>query len=180
MPFRKSARIVVTNESKKPCDAFYYYIDWQQLPSLPEDSAYFHAMYRQEFPCVMGTNYLIADIKGRGHYVGTVQSVYLSSPGWFGEGNDFNFLSTAKRSQACAAPARKIIFATAGVSASNPARFTAHRCGKATTRAIAAAPIAGIFPTQSRSRSRCAWKLNTGAARIFPTARPPATSNAMT
>ncbi|HEV7925988.1 MAG TPA: DUF2961 domain-containing protein, partial [Verrucomicrobiae bacterium] len=37
MPFRTSARIVVTNEAKVPCDAFYYYIDWQKLPSLPEE-----------------------------------------------------------------------------------------------------------------------------------------------
>jgi len=96
MPFRKSARVVVTNESKKPCDAFYYYIDWQQLPSLPDDAAYFHAMYRQEYPCVMGQNYQIADIKGRGHYVGTVLSVYLSSPGWFGEGDDFFFIDGEK------------------------------------------------------------------------------------
>jgi hypothetical protein len=92
MPFAKSARIVVSNESDLPCDAFYYYVDWQKLPSLPENTAYFHAMYRQEFPCVMGTNYLIADIAGRGHYVGTVQSVVLSSPGWYGEGNDYFFI----------------------------------------------------------------------------------------
>lgn len=96
MPFRKSARIVVTNDGKKPCDAFYYYVDWQKLPSLPDDSAYFHAMYRQEFPCVMGQNYLIADIKGRGQYVGTVLSVYLTSPGWFGEGDDFFFIDGEK------------------------------------------------------------------------------------
>lgn len=96
MPFRKSARIVVSNESDKTCNAFYYQIDWQKLPSLPEDSAYFHAMYRQEFPCVMGTNYLIADIEGRGHYVGTVQSVYLVSPGWYGEGNDHFFIDGEK------------------------------------------------------------------------------------
>jgi len=92
MPFRKSARVTVTNESNKRCDAFYYYIDWQKHPSLPEDSAYFHAMYRQEFPCVMGRNYLLADIEGRGHYVGTVQSVYMISPGWYGEGDDFFFI----------------------------------------------------------------------------------------
>lgn len=96
MPFRKSARIVVSNDSDKPCDAFYYYIDWQKLPRLPKDSAYFHAIYRQEFPCVMGRNYLIADIRGRGHYVGTVQSVYLSSPGWYGEGNDEFFIDGEK------------------------------------------------------------------------------------
>jgi hypothetical protein len=96
MPFRTSARIVVTNEAKVPCDAFYYYIDWQKLPSLPEESAYFHAMYRQEYPCTMGQNYLIADIKGRGQYVGTVLSVCLVSPGWFGEGNDLFFIDGEK------------------------------------------------------------------------------------
>lgn len=92
MPFRKSARITVTNESTTRCDAFYYYIDWQKHPALPEDTAYFHAMYRQEFPCVMGRNYLLADLAGRGHYVGTVQSVYHVSPGWYGEGDDFFFI----------------------------------------------------------------------------------------
>ena len=66
MPFKKSARITVTNQGEQRCDAFYYYLDWQKLPALPKDSAYFHAMYRQEFPGVMGRNYLIADIEGRG------------------------------------------------------------------------------------------------------------------
>ena len=46
MPFRKAARITVTNESDKRCDAFYYYLDWQKDKSLPKDTAYFHAMYR--------------------------------------------------------------------------------------------------------------------------------------
>jgi hypothetical protein len=96
MPFKKSARITVSNDGQQRCRAFYYYIDWQKLPSLPKDSAYFHAMYRQEFPCVMGRNYLIADIQGRGQYVGTVLSVYLSSPGWFGEGDDFFFIDGEK------------------------------------------------------------------------------------
>jgi hypothetical protein len=89
MPFRKSARITVTNESTVPCQAFYYYLDWQKHPTLPQDTAYFHAMYRQEFPCVMGRDYLVADIEGRGHYVGTVQSVVQVSWGWYGEGDDF-------------------------------------------------------------------------------------------
>ena len=96
MPFKKSARITVTNEGDQHCHAFYDYIDWQKLPSLPGDSAYFHAMYRQEFPCVMGRNYLIADIQGRGQYVGTVISVYHVSPGWFGEGDDFFFIDGEK------------------------------------------------------------------------------------
>ena len=96
MPFRKSARITVSNEGHQRCNAFYYYIDWQKLPSLPRNTGYFHAMYRQEFPCVMGRNYLIADLEGRGQYVGTVLSVYQSSPGWFGEGDDFFFIDGEK------------------------------------------------------------------------------------
>ncbi len=92
MPFRKSARITITNESGRPCRSFYFYVDWQQHKSLPADTAYFHAMYRQEFPCVMGRNYLIADLEGRGHYVGTIQSVCLISDRWYGEGDDFFFI----------------------------------------------------------------------------------------
>lgn len=92
MPFRKKARFTVTNESDQRCDNFYYYVDWQKHPALPDDAAYFHAMYRQEFPCVMGSNYLLADIVGRGHYVGTIKSVYHISPGWYGEGDDFFFV----------------------------------------------------------------------------------------
>jgi hypothetical protein len=96
MPFRKSAKITVTNESTLPCNGIYYYVDWQKHSSVPEGTAYFHAMYRQEFPCVMGQNYLIADIEGRGHYVGTVQSVVNISTQWFGEGDDFFFIDGDK------------------------------------------------------------------------------------
>jgi hypothetical protein len=92
MPFRKSARITVSNESDKPCSALFYYVDWQKHATLPPDTAYFHAMYRQEYPCVMGRNYLLADIVGRGHYVGTIQSVCHTGNGWYGEGDDFFFI----------------------------------------------------------------------------------------
>jgi hypothetical protein len=89
MPFGKSARITVTNEGEKPVHAFYYYVDWQQLPSLPDDTPYFHAMYRQEYPTVSGRNYLLADIEGRGHYVGTVMNIRQRTGSWYGEGDDF-------------------------------------------------------------------------------------------
>ena len=45
---------------------------------------------------MMGRNYLIADIEGRGHYVGTVQSVVSVSDGWYGEGDDFFFIDGEK------------------------------------------------------------------------------------
>lgn len=92
MPFAKSAKITVTNEGSQRVNALYWYVDWQQLPSLPKHTAYFHALYRQEFPAVTGRNYLIADIEGRGHYVGTVLSVRQLTASWWGEGDDFWFI----------------------------------------------------------------------------------------
>lgn len=91
MPFRKSARITVTNEGERPVHAFYYYVDWVQR-DVPNDAAYFHAMYRQEHPAVMGRNYLLADIAGRGHYVGTLLNVRQRSISWWGEGDDFFYI----------------------------------------------------------------------------------------
>ncbi|MCK5861683.1 MAG: DUF2961 domain-containing protein, partial [Candidatus Hydrogenedentes bacterium] len=72
--------------------AFYFYVDWQRVDRLPKDMAYFHAMYRQEHPTVSGSRYLIANIKGRGHYVGTVLSVRQHTASWWGEGDDFWYI----------------------------------------------------------------------------------------
>jgi len=88
MPFRKSARLEVANEGKQPVRALYWYIDWQKLDTLPKDTAYFHAKYRQEYPCRSGEDYLILSALGRGHYVGCNLSVRLHEPGWWGEGDD--------------------------------------------------------------------------------------------
>jgi hypothetical protein len=50
MPFRKSARITITNEGSEPITAFYYNLDWQKHQSLPENMFYFYAEYRQAQP----------------------------------------------------------------------------------------------------------------------------------
>lgn len=88
MPFRKSARIEVTNEGKEPYGALYWYIDWQKYKKLPDNTATFHAKYRQEFPCVSGKDYLILNAVGKGHYVGCNLSVRCLEPSWWGEGDD--------------------------------------------------------------------------------------------
>ncbi len=76
MPFAKSAKITVTNESTEyKTDSFYYYVDWRKYEALPVDSAYFHAQYRQAMPATPG-DYTILETEGRGHYVGTVYSVH--------------------------------------------------------------------------------------------------------
>jgi len=88
MPFRRSARIEIQNQSAKPLNAFYYHVDYVKEESLPPDAPYFCAQYRQEFPVRSGRDYLILDAQGRGHYVGTVLSVRARSPMWFGEGDE--------------------------------------------------------------------------------------------
>jgi hypothetical protein len=52
MPFQKSARITVSNEGPGQVGALYSNIDYQLVPSLPDDAMYFHAQYRQKTPNV--------------------------------------------------------------------------------------------------------------------------------
>ncbi len=88
MPFRKSARIEIVNQSEKPISLLYYNIDWIKKDSLSADTPYFYAQYRQEYPVEKGKDYVILDTQGKGHYVGTVLSVRTRSPSWFGEGDE--------------------------------------------------------------------------------------------
>ena len=92
MPFRKQARIVVTNDNPDRSTGLYWQVDWVQLDSLPAETPYFYARYRREYPAVAGRDYLLADLKGSGFYVGTVMSVTLGQDGWFGEGDDFFYI----------------------------------------------------------------------------------------
>ncbi|MBN1845009.1 MAG: DUF2961 domain-containing protein [Sedimentisphaerales bacterium] len=92
MPFRRQARIVVTNDNPDRSTGLYWQVDWMQLEHLPPVTPYFYARYRQEYPAAAGSDYLLADLKGSGFYVGTVLSVTLAQDGWFGEGDDFFYI----------------------------------------------------------------------------------------
>jgi len=88
MPFRRSARIEIENQSEKPLSLLYFNIDWIKLDRLAQDTPYFYAQYRQEYPVRNGRDYLILETKGKGHYVGTILAVRMRSPSWFGEGDE--------------------------------------------------------------------------------------------
>ncbi|HEV8042020.1 MAG TPA: glycoside hydrolase family 172 protein [Bryobacteraceae bacterium] len=104
MPYRKSARFTVTNESKQAIGAFYSNIDYLSVPALPSDALYFHAQYRQAAPCVPTTgeaaklnlngehNYVFAETRGRGHLMGVTLGVLQNADGWWGEGDDMIFV----------------------------------------------------------------------------------------
>ncbi len=90
MPFKKSCKITVTNEGRRRVTMLYYHVDWKKMDSLPPHTRYFHARYRQAMPAPAdGSHYEFLNVKGQGHYVGTVMSVVQAEAGWFGEGDDF-------------------------------------------------------------------------------------------
>ncbi len=92
MPFRWSARVTITNEGSRPAGSFYYQIDYRQVEDIKPEVPYFHAQYRQEFPCEADLNYLILEAVGQGHYAGCVLSVLQRSLGWWGEGDDLIYI----------------------------------------------------------------------------------------
>ncbi len=99
MPYRKSCKITVTNEGNRYVLSYYYHVDYRQYASLPADLGYFHAYYRQERPAVAGRNYAFLNIRGKGHYVGTVLNIIQAQVSWFGEGDDLFYVDGATHPQ---------------------------------------------------------------------------------
>lgn len=107
MPFSNGARITVENDSDKPAKAFYFYIDYEEHASIPDDMGRFHAWWNREITVseddiedewgLFGEpakntsdlkNYIFADIEGRGHFAGINYFVHNPGPIWYGEGDD--------------------------------------------------------------------------------------------
>jgi hypothetical protein len=85
MPFRKKARITMTNIAEEEM-RLYYQIDYA-LAEVGDDAAYFHAQFRRVNPLPYKEVYTLVDgIKGRGHYVGTYMCWGVNNNGWWGEG----------------------------------------------------------------------------------------------
>ncbi len=92
MPFRWSAKVTVTNDGAAPVPAFYFHVDYRELPDIKPDAPYFHARYEQAFPSTGDRNYTVLEAAGAGHYVGCVLSVLQRTMGWWGEGDDMIFV----------------------------------------------------------------------------------------
>jgi len=111
MPFRKSARITATNEGRESVGSFYSNIDYQLVPSLPGNSLYFHAQYRQAAPHAAvhypsreqelnpegAQNHVYAETQGRGHLMGVTLGVVQGAERWMGEGDDMIFIDGESR-----------------------------------------------------------------------------------
>ena len=87
MPFRKHARVTLTNESRDKD------LDLARLPDHlrgdrgPGRRRHFHAQFRRASHRPSGTRTSILDgVQGRGRYVGTFLAWTQRQKGWFGEG----------------------------------------------------------------------------------------------
>jgi hypothetical protein len=90
MPFRKGARIVVTNESQKQVNLIFYDVDYRRQRSQPKDALYFHAWWHRERGTKLGEAFrILPRIQGRGRFLGASITV-LTDPryekSWWGEG----------------------------------------------------------------------------------------------
>ncbi|MEN6641243.1 MAG: glycoside hydrolase family 172 protein [Armatimonadia bacterium] len=106
MPFANGARVEVTSECDTSDTVYYFYIDYEQYTSAPDNVGRFHAQWRREW-CeaeqlaeernIGGAgNYVILEAKGRGHYVGCHLDIDAETPGWWGEGDDMFFIDGEK------------------------------------------------------------------------------------
>jgi hypothetical protein len=85
MPFRKGARITLTNIADEPM-TLYYQINYTET-DVPDDVAYFHAQFRRTNPLPYKGVYTLLDgVRGRGQYVGTYMAWGVNNTGWWGEG----------------------------------------------------------------------------------------------
>jgi hypothetical protein len=89
MPFRRSARITLTNESERSVDALFYDVDVLMTQKPDPEALYFHAIFRRERWTEPGRDFEILPlVHGEGRFLGVHVGV-ITAPeitGWFGEG----------------------------------------------------------------------------------------------
>jgi hypothetical protein len=85
MPFRKRARITLTNETDKDVKLVAYQITYVET-EVPPEAGTFHAQYRQAETAEQNPFVILDGVQGRGRYVGTFLAWTQMEKGWFGEG----------------------------------------------------------------------------------------------
>lgn len=89
MPFRKSARMIVTNESDQRLRLLFYDINYTLGVRHSRNTLYFHAYWRRENPTVLRRDFeILPRIEGSGRFLGSHIGVMArkENRGWWGEG----------------------------------------------------------------------------------------------
>lgn len=90
MPFRRGARIVITNESPRQVNLIFYDVNYRTVRRHPADTLYFHAWWSRDRATTLGRDFrALPRIEGRGRFLGASFTV-LTNPiyreTWWGEG----------------------------------------------------------------------------------------------
>jgi Protein of unknown function (DUF2961) len=99
MPFRKAAKIVITNESSSYA-LVWYDINYLKMKRLPKNVLYFHSFWNRQPKTELGVDYeVLPKVEGKGRYLGcnigvAGDSIYRGT--WFGEGEVKVFLDGDK------------------------------------------------------------------------------------
>ncbi len=96
MPFAKSARVVVSNDSDEELSLIFYDIDYRAMPQPIPDALYFHAYWSRERATELGRAFaVLPKVTGRGRFLGSIITT-LTDPAygksWWGEGEAKVFL----------------------------------------------------------------------------------------
>ena len=89
MPFRKAARISITNDSQTPIPHIFYDVNVTLGDQHGPDVMYFHACWRREQPTKLGEDFAILPrVQGSGRFLGCHVGVIANREniGWWGEG----------------------------------------------------------------------------------------------
>ncbi len=90
MPFKKAAKIVVTNESNITLDQIFFDIDYGLLKTWNDNNLYFHAFWQRDTATRLTKDFeLLPKVEGMGRFLGTNIGVCanpLFKNVWFGEG----------------------------------------------------------------------------------------------
>jgi hypothetical protein len=90
MPFKKAARITVTNESGKNLDMIFFDINVQRLNSWDDNFLYFHAYWHRDTATTLSRDYeILPEIKGKGRFLGSNIGILCNKNYkgfWWGEG----------------------------------------------------------------------------------------------
>ena len=91
MPFRRHARITLSNETAADVELVAFQITWVET-AVPDEAGYLHAQWRRAGTADVNPYVILDGVKGKGRYVGTFLAWTQMTKGWFGEGEIKFFL----------------------------------------------------------------------------------------
>lgn len=90
MPYRRAARIQLTNESGKALTHLFFDVNFLVTSGVGEDALYFHAHWRRDAATKLGRDFeLLPQVNGRGRFLGVNVGVNAHpryGDTWWGEG----------------------------------------------------------------------------------------------